>query len=70
MRVFTAKPADLKHYVSMDDEALKRELMAEKWSVGDVPALQFLIRRWVCSIVPRPSHLYVKLLLVINFEPA
>ena len=45
MRVFTAKADDLKHYVSLEDVALKTELMAEKWRPEDVSALQFLIQR-------------------------
>ena len=52
VRVFTAKSEDLKRYMSMENEDLKKELMAEKWAPGDINALKFLIQRWVLTTVP------------------
>ena len=45
MRVFTAKAEDLQHYSGVDSAALKTELVTERWSQRDLPALQFLIQR-------------------------
>ena len=45
VRVFTAKSEDLQRYEGMSQEALKTEILADKWGKGDMSALQFLIQR-------------------------
>ena len=64
MRVFTAKLEDLEHYERMGEEALKTELLADKWGGGDITALQFLLQRYgrcmyVCVCVCVFSDYYV-----------